>query len=82
MCVFVVLRHKQRYFSYKCDGTDVQADSRRSKIIAWGKTILYCQLSRGMDNYIASYPLTYYHITNCLGKRLLYSQFLGDNTTI
>ena len=37
MCVFVVLRHKNRYFSYICDGTDVQADSRRSLIIVWGK---------------------------------------------
>ena len=26
----VVLRHMQRYFSHICDGTDVQADWRRS----------------------------------------------------
>ena len=32
MCVFVVLRHKQRYFSYMCDGTDVQAVLRSLRV--------------------------------------------------
>ena len=31
VCVCIgVLRHMQQYFSYICDGTDVQADWRRS----------------------------------------------------
>ena len=38
--VFVVLRHKQRYFSYIGDGTDVQMDWRRNLIIGWGKTTI------------------------------------------
>ena len=77
-----VLRHKQRYFSYICDGTDVQANGRRSLIIVWGKTTTL-PVVRGKDNYTNSYQLKYYHIiTNCLGEKLLYSQLIGDNTTI
>ena len=30
LSLFCVLRHMERYFSYICDGTDVQADWRRS----------------------------------------------------
>ena len=40
--------------------------------------LLYSQLSGGIDNYIASYPLKYYHTVNCLGERLLYSQYKGE----
>ena len=41
------------------------------------KKLLYSQLSGGIDNYRASYPLKYYHTTKRLGERLLYSQFKG-----
>ena len=45
-------------------------------LIVWGKRLLYSQLS-GDKNYIASFPLKYYHTVNCLGERLLYSQLRG-----
>ena len=42
-------------------------------LIVWGKDY-YIANCPGIDNYIASYPLKYYHTVNCLGERLLYSQ--------
>ena len=46
-------------------------------LIVWGKDY-YIAGCPGIDNYIASYPLKYYHKVNCLGERLLYSQFKGE----
>ena len=46
-------------------------------IIVLGKDCFIASCS-GIDNYIASYPLKYYHTVNCLGERLLYSQFKGE----
>ena len=46
-------------------------------LIVWGKDY-YIASCPGIDNYIASYLLKYYHTVNCLGKRLLYSQFKGE----
>ena len=43
-------------------------------LIVWGKDY-YIASCPGIDNYIASYPLKYYHTVNSLGERLLYSQF-------
>ena len=46
-------------------------------LIVWGKDY-YIASCPGIDNYIAIYPLKYYHTVNCLGERLLYSQFKGE----
>ena len=78
MCVFVGLRHKKRYFSlymrrHRCIG---RLKKKFNNCLE--KKLLYSQLSGGIDNYRASYPLKYYHTTKRLGERLLYSQFKGE----
>ena len=71
MCVFVVSRHKQRYFSYKCDGTDVQADTRRSLMIVWGK-LLYLPVVQGDRQLYSSLSIDI----------LPYNQLSGGKVTI
>ena len=46
-------------------------------LIVWGKDY-YIASCPGIDNYIAIYLLKYFHTVNCLGERLLYSQFKGE----